>query len=187
MNDNNAFAGSSVVSISASVGSITGFDSSSYGINKPFNYVAPVNPNGSGPLTVTLTYTIRDAANNLTTQIQSFDVAEAPAVNNPPTANDFTYGTDIGGAAKTFDWKVLSAASDLDGNPLTASVQTNGAHGTFSIAGDNVTYTPDTPYQGSDSGVLRISDGQGGTKDITVTVNNIDTNAVPTISNLPNW
>ncbi|MHB8988282.1 MAG: Ig-like domain-containing protein [Desulfobulbia bacterium] len=99
---------------------------------------------------------------------------DAPA-NNPPTANNFTYGTDIDNAAKTFDWKALSAAADVDGNPLTAAVQVQGTKGTFVIAGDNVTYTPAAAQAGSDTGTLRISDGQGGTKDIVVTVNNIDT------------
>lgn len=110
---------------------------------------------------------------------------DAPA-NVPPTANNFVYGVNIGNTAKTFDWKVLSAAADANGDTLTATVQVQGTHGTFAVAGDNVTYTPAAGYVGSDIATLRISDGQGGTKDITVTVNGIDTNLAPTITNLPN-
>lgn len=82
MQDNNAFAGLSMVSISADNGaSITGFDNTTYGANKPFNFVAPANP-GPGPLTVTITYTIRDAAGNVTTTTQTVDV---DAVDNTPS------------------------------------------------------------------------------------------------------
>jgi hypothetical protein len=97
--------------------------------------------------------------------------------NHAPTANDFTYGSNIDNSAKTFDWKVLSGAADANNDPLTATVQAQGTKGSFGVAGDNVTYTPNATQTGSDSGTLRISDGRGGIKDITVTVNGIDTQA----------
>ena len=88
MTDNAAFAGASAISISANNGaSITGFDNSSYG-TKAFNLVAPVNPNGSGPLTITITYSITDAAGNVTTTTQTVDIDEAPNAN--PVAQNFT-------------------------------------------------------------------------------------------------
>ncbi|MHB8988281.1 MAG: putative Ig domain-containing protein [Desulfobulbia bacterium] len=120
MTDDNAFAGSSIVSISPSAGSITGFDSATYGTNKPFNYVAPVNPAGSGPLTVTFTYTIRDAANNLTTQTQTLTVAEAPAVNNAPTGPalaDVSRG-DAAGAGPIGPIDCSTGVTDADGGDV---------------------------------------------------------------------
>lgn len=128
-----------------------------------------------GGLTASTAYKIyfvaKDAANNVQAAVQSVNVT----TNSPPTANDFIYGTNIDNTAKTFDWQVLSAAADADGNPLTAVVQAQGSKRTFAVAGDNVTYTSAAGQIGSDTGTLRILDGQGGSKDITVTVNNIDT------------
>jgi len=118
-------------------------------------------------------FVAKDAANNVQAAVQSVAVT----TDAVPTANNFTYGTNIDNTAKTFDWKVLSAAADADGDPLTAAVQAQGAKGAFVVAGDNVTYTASANQTGSDSGTLRISDGRGGVKDITVTVNGIDTQA----------
>ena len=130
-----------------------------------------------GGLTAATAYKIyfvaKDAANNVQAAVQSVAVT----TDAVPTANNFTYGTNIDNTAKTFDWKVLSAAADADGDPLTAAVQAQGAKGAFVVAGDNVTYTANANQTGSDSGTLRISDGRGGVKDITVTVNGIDTQA----------
>ncbi|MCK9272601.1 Ig-like domain-containing protein [Candidatus Gracilibacteria bacterium] len=95
--------------------------------------------------------------------------------NVAPEAINSTYLTDIGNAAKTFDWKVLLTATDVDGDTLTATVQTNGTKGVFAIAGDNITYTPNASQTGSDICTIRISDGQGHTIDRTITVTNIDT------------
>ena len=112
---------------------------------------------------------------NLQTSVLSVDVTTLPGVNVAPTANNFTYGTNISSSAKTFNWKTLSSAADANGDTLSASVTANGSKGTFSISGDNVTYTPNAGQTGTDTATLQISDGNGGTKDITVTVNNIDT------------
>lgn len=58
---------------------------------------------------------------------------------------------------------------------MSATVKTQGTKGTASIAGHNLTYTPSAGQTGSDTAIITISDGQGGTKDITITVNGIDT------------
>lgn len=65
-------------------------------------------------------------------------------------------------------------ATDVDGDPLAWSIQTQAAHGTAGIvapaSGGTValSYNPATNYTGSDSFVVRVSDGQGGTDTITV-------------------
>jgi len=97
------------------------------------------------------------------------------------TASNFTYGTAIGGSAKTFDWKTLSSATDSDGHSLSATIKTQGSKGTSSIDGDNITYTPSANKEGSNSIVITITDTLGGAKDITITVTGIDT-VPPTIS-----
>jgi hypothetical protein len=65
-------------------------------------------------------------------------------------------------------------ATDADGNPLSWSIQTAAAHGTAGITAPasggsvNLSYQPTLNYTGSDSFVVRVSDGQGGTDSITV-------------------
>lgn len=129
-------------------------------------------------------FVAKDVAGNVQAAVQNVAVTTSANTNTntAPTANNFTYGTNIDNVAKTFSWLALSAAADADGDPLTATVQAQGAKGTFVVAGNNVTYTPSANQTVSDSGTLRISDGRGGVKDITVTVNGIDTQppAAPT-------
>ncbi|MDD2565678.1 MAG: Ig-like domain-containing protein [Candidatus Gracilibacteria bacterium] len=125
------------------------------------------------------TYQVKDPSGNISTATLIINVSAAP--NAIPTANNFTYGTNIGNSAKTFDWAILSAAADANGDSLTATVKTPGTMGTTSIVGHNLTYTPNAGQTGSDNVVITISDGNGGTKDITITVNGVDT-VVPTMS-----
>ncbi len=77
-------------------------------------------------------------------------------------------------------------ATDQDGDPLTWSVSTNPAHGTATFVaapGENgstrgndtgnevhIQYTPAANYFGSDSFVVTVNDGDGGTDSITVNV-----------------
>ncbi len=65
-------------------------------------------------------------------------------------------------------------ASDLDGDLLTWSIKTQAAHGTASASGTGnskaIGYTPNDNYSGSDSFVVQVADGQGGTDTITVNV-----------------
>lgn len=105
--------------------------------------------------------------------------------NSAPTANDFTYGTAIGSAAKTFSWKTLSGATDADGDALSATITANGAKGTCAIAGDNLTYTPAASKTGGDSCTIQVSDGRGGTVSKVASVTDIDTEA-PTATASPN-
>jgi len=128
--------------------------------------------------TLTITTGITDDANN---PLASNQTLSFTTVNSTPSANDFTYGTAIGGSAKTFNWKSESNASDSDGHTLSATVKTQGSKGTSSINGDNITYTPSANKEGSDSIVITIADTLGGAKDITITVTGIDT-MPPTIS-----
>jgi endonuclease/exonuclease/phosphatase family metal-dependent hydrolase len=66
------------------------------------------------------------------------------------------------------------SATDPESNTLTWSIQTQAAHGTAGIVAPvtggsiNLSYQPATNYTGSDSFVVRVSDGQGGTDTITV-------------------
>jgi len=65
-------------------------------------------------------------------------------------------------------------AADVDGDTLTWSISTPASHGAASASGTGTTkaigYTPTANYNGSDSFVVQVSDGNGGTDTITVNV-----------------
>jgi len=65
---------------------------------------------------------------------------------------------------------VLANDSDPDGGTLAVTAVTNGAHGTATNNGSNVTYTPAQFFNGSDSFTYTVSDGQGGSATATVNV-----------------
>jgi len=113
-----------------------------------------------------------DGATSTSTALVTITVT---AVNNPPVANDDTLWAQIS-TARTFDPRAND--TDADGNTLTITAKTNGAHGTVSFTGTSVTYTPTTGYSGADTFTYTISDGAGGTDTATVLVNVI-TNTAP--------
>ncbi|MDP2103791.1 MAG: Ig domain-containing protein, partial [Candidatus Gracilibacteria bacterium] len=166
MQDNNAlFTGSSMVSITTTYGSITGFDSSDYGDNKPFNYVAPVNDTGA-PVFTTITYTIRDAAGNETTYTDNFMVEVAVANNAPtgPALADVSRGDQFGGAP-IIPIDCSTGVADADGGDvltysavglpaeLSIDPSTGIITGTIDALG-NTDYNPVT---------VTVDDGHGGT------------------------
>lgn len=64
--------------------------------------------------------------------------------------------------------------SDADGDPLSWSIQTQGSKGTASVTATGspvtVTYVPASQTSGTDTIVVLVSDGQGGSDTITVNV-----------------
>ena len=67
---------------------------------------------------------------------------------------------------------VVTNDTDADGDALTITSVTQGAHGSVVNNGANVTYTPAPNFNGSDSFTYTIDDGHGGsaTGQVTVTV-----------------
>src|SRR5204862_168348 len=59
---------------------------------------------------------------------------------------------------------------DADGDTLTVTAVTQGAHGTVAYTATGVTYTPNYGYTGADTFTYTISDGHGGTDTATVSV-----------------
>jgi VCBS repeat-containing protein len=75
---------------------------------------------------------------------------------------------------------VLSNDTDADGDPLSVSGVTQGAHGAVTLNVDQtVTYTPALNFFGTDSFSYTASDGQGGTDTATVTVTVTPVNDAP--------
>ena len=89
-------------------------------------------------------------------------VSPVAPVANPDLANIvFNSPTSI---------DVLLNDSDANGDPLTITAVTQGAHGTVVFIGSSVTYTPTLDYSGGDTFTYTISDGQGGESIGLVTV-----------------
>jgi len=98
----------------------------------------------------------------------------ATPVNDPPVARDDA-ATTAEDTAVTVN--VLGNDSDVDGDPLTVTGVTQGAHGSVVLNADgSVTYAPAADFNGVDHFTYTVSDGRGGTATATVavTVNSVN-------------
>jgi VCBS repeat-containing protein len=121
--------------------------------------------------TDTFTYTIDDGHSATDTATVNVTVTN---VEDPPDAVDdnATIAEDSG--ANTVN--VLSNDTDVDGDSLTVTSVTQGAHGSVANNGSSVSYTPAHDFFGSDTFTYTISDGHGGSDTATVhmTVTNVN-------------
>ena len=94
-------------------------------------------------------------------------------MQDPPTASDDSAST-VENTAVNID--VLGNDSDPDGDVLTISAVTQGANGTVTNNGTDVTYAPDTGFNGADSFTYTADDGNGGTDtaNVNVTINEVN-------------
>ncbi len=95
-----------------------------------------------------------------------FLLSETP-LNHAPLPVDDVAQTVAGVAVSI---AVLDNDSDPDGNALTLDSVDDPAHGTATITGDTITYTPDAGFTGVDSFVYVVGDGEGAVNSATVTV-----------------
>lgn len=94
--------------------------------------------------------------------------ATITATNNAPVANNDNATTSAGSAV---DVLVLANDTDADGDTLSIASVTQPAHGTASIAGAAVHYTPTTGFSGADAFTYSASDGaESATASVAVTV-----------------
>jgi hypothetical protein len=85
-------------------------------------------------------------------------------VNHPPVVSAAQLSTIAGSPVST-----TLQAFDSDGDAVSISSATAPAHGSVSFAGTTVTYTP-AVRSGSDSFLVTVSDGHGGTASTQVGV-----------------
>ncbi|OQY22801.1 MAG: hypothetical protein B6I35_05225, partial [Anaerolineaceae bacterium 4572_32.2] len=123
-------------------------------------YTPDANYNGDD----SFTYTISDGAGGADSATVSVTVNP---VNDAPDAVDDTAETSEDTAVNI---DVLANDSDSDGDSLTVNSVTQPGHGTVTVNGDDVVYTPDANYNGDDSFTYAISDGAGGADSATVSV-----------------
>jgi VCBS repeat-containing protein len=104
-----------------------------------------------------------------------------PASADPPAALDHGYSVGEDSVLSVEAPGVLDGATDGEGNPLTAAVDTSPGHASaFSLAPDgSFTYTPDADFHGEDSFTFHaVADGDaepdGGVATATITVDPVN-------------
>ncbi|HEX5121880.1 MAG TPA: Ig-like domain-containing protein [Rhodanobacteraceae bacterium] len=115
--------------------------------------------------TARFTYTIDDGHGGTSSAAVTVFVAAQP--NRPPVAANDAATTPF---ATPVTIAVLANDSDPDGNPLSISTVTAPAHGTATISGTSIVYTPAAGYSGPDTFNYTISDGRGGSATASVAV-----------------
>lgn len=118
---------------------------------------------------------IANAAGGDGADIGAFEVqGTCAAVNVPPDAADDNASVAEDSGANVVD--VLANDTDGNGDTLTVTGITQGAHGSVANNGTSVSYTPDPNFFGSDSFTYTIDDGHGETDTATVhvTVTNVN-------------
>ena len=123
-------------------------------------YTPAANFNGPD----TFTYTISDGNGGTSTATVSVTVTPVP---DAPVATDDTATTNEDTPVAV---DVLANDTDADGNALSVTAVTQGAHGVVTFTGSGVTYTPATNYDGTDTFTYTVSDGTGLSATATVTV-----------------
>jgi outer membrane autotransporter protein len=123
--------------------------------------------NGTFNFTITATDSSTGAGPYTGSRAYSLSLAEQAPVANPVSAT-VAYGSN----ANPITLNITG------GTPLTVAVSTAPAHGTVSVAGTSVSYTPDAGYAGPDSFTYTAGNGAGTSAPATVTI----TVSAPTIT-----
>ncbi|MFJ5287776.1 tandem-95 repeat protein, partial [Pseudomonas sp. NPDC088429] len=124
-----------------------------------FNYTV-----SSGGVTETATVTVN------VTAVNDVPVPIDPIV--PGQTFDLTTGNYAANTLEDISFSGQVVATDADGDALTYTANTQPAHGTLLLnaATGAYTYTPTADYNGTDSFVVEISDGNGGIVQSVVTL-----------------
>ncbi|MBI1769102.1 MAG: tandem-95 repeat protein [Bacteroidetes bacterium] len=96
------------------------------------------------------------------------------ATNSPPITFDQSVVTN-----EDVSQAIILVASDPDGNALLYTIVNPPAHGAFSGAAPNLTYTPALNYNGNDSFTFKVNDGSVDSNTATVSINVTPVNDAP--------
>ncbi|MCD6415245.1 MAG: tandem-95 repeat protein, partial [Planctomycetes bacterium] len=141
-----------------------------------------LNANGSFDYTPTggysgadsFTYKANDGQADSNTATVSITVN---AVNDPPVANDDSYGVDEDQTLNVSAPGVLGNDSDPDEDPITAILVSDVSHGSLTLnSNGSFDYTPTGDYNGADSFTYKANDGQAdsNTATVSITVNAVN-------------
>ena len=127
-------------------------------------------PDGDFSGTDSFTYVVSDGLQ--TSPAVTVTVSVLP-VNDPPVAEDDVYGVviNVPFSVDASDG-VLDNDEDADGDGLAVELVTDVSNGTLDLASNGAfTYTPAQDFEGDDTFVYRVSDGQSdGTATVTLSV-----------------
>ncbi|MEZ8382482.1 tandem-95 repeat protein [Vibrio splendidus] len=137
------------------------------------------NANFDGDVSLDVVVTDEDGATVATSA--SIDVLP---INDPPVSGDLAYSIDEDGSITLTQEQLLSQASDVDGDDLTASNLSSGGNATVVDNGDGTfTVTPDANFNGDIDLSFDISDGtESIVANADLTVNPV--NDLPTTSDV---
>jgi VCBS repeat-containing protein len=99
------------------------------------------------------------------------------SLSDPPAAVDDAYSVNEDGTLQVTAPGVLGNDFDVDGDPLTAVLESGVSNGTLTLNADgSFTYTPDPDFNGTVSFTYRVSDGSSDSNvaTVTITVDSID-------------
>ncbi|MCP4117586.1 MAG: tandem-95 repeat protein [Desulfobacteraceae bacterium] len=144
-----------------------------------------VNPDGSFDYTPNpdfngidyFTYTVRDGHGR--TDTATVTITITPVNDSPIAANAGFNGLED----TVFNGK-LPTATDLDGDPLTYTLENAPGNGTCKVNPDgSFSYTPNPDVNGMDTFTYTVRDGEGGTDTATVTITITPVNDSPMAAN----
>jgi VCBS repeat-containing protein len=142
-----------------------------------FSYTPDANFHGGD----SFTYHANDGTTNSNVATVSITVN---TINDSPMAVDDAYTTSEDTPLNIATPGVLDNDSDVDGDTLSAVLDTGPANGTLTLTADgSFTYTPNANFDGSDSFSYHASDGIGDSNSatVTITVNPINDAPVATV------
>jgi VCBS repeat-containing protein len=116
--------------------------------------------------------TVRVTVNDGVSTSSPADVTvNVTAQNDAPVAVTDTYSAQEDTQLVIAAPGVLGNDSDLEGDPLTAVLNTDAGHGTLALnANGSFTYMPDSGYTGGDSFTYHANDGIDDSNVVTVTI-----------------
>ena len=139
-------------------------------------YKPNANANGGD----SFTYTISDGHGGTSTATVSVTITPVNDVPNAVNDIGFTVPESAGATALA----VKANDTDIDGDTLTITGVSNGAHGVVAITGSGtgLTYDPAQLFTGTDVFTYTVSDGHGGSDTATVLVNVGKDTTAPTVT-----
>jgi VCBS repeat-containing protein len=129
-----------------------------------FTYI----PNADFAGSDSFTYTASDGASD--SNVATVTITVDPVNDNPVAANDvFSAAEDE--ALDSTAGSVLANDSDIDGDTLTAELESGPLHGTLTLNPDGTfSYAPEANFNGLDGFSYLASDGTGTSEVVTVTI-----------------
>ncbi|MCF6390999.1 Ig-like domain-containing protein, partial [Mycobacterium sp. MBM] len=135
-----------------------------------FTYTPDADFNG----TDSFTYTAGDGT--ATSAVATVSITVSPVNDTPISTND-SFTTDEDTAVSG---NVLTNDSDIDGNPLTATLVDEPTNGTLTLNTDGTfTYTPDADFNGTDTFTYTATDGTATSSVETVSITVAPVNDTP--------